>query len=112
MPTAGNHHFISRVDHFTITFGVNKLRKIPAFHQANARPDRDGFEQFDDLETVLASIMFLGYKGALPKMSAFNKKYIPSLYNTLFTILNKCLTKKNSVGLILSHIRWIFCFKG
>ena len=22
----GNHHFISRADHFTITFGVNKMR--------------------------------------------------------------------------------------
>ena len=79
-----------------ITIGVNKLREILAFPQANARQDRDGFEPFDDLETVLASIMFLGYKGALPKVSAFNKKYPPMMYNTLFTILNKCLTGKNT----------------
>ena len=44
MPAAGNHHFIFSVDHFTITFGVNKLREILAFPQANARQDRDGFE--------------------------------------------------------------------
>ena len=96
MLAAGNHHFISRLDHFTVTFGVNKLREILVFPQTNARQDRDGFEPFDDLETVLASIMFLGYKGVLPKVSAFNKKYLPTLYNTLFIILNRCLTGNNS----------------
>ena len=84
------------MDHFTVTFGVNKLREILAFPQADARQDRDGFEPFDDLETVLASIMYLGYKGAWLKGSAFHKKYLPTMYDTLFTILNRCLTGKNS----------------
>ena len=72
------------------------MREILEFPQANARKDRDGFGPFDDLETVLASILYLGYKVVLPKMSAFNKKYLHTLYNTLFTILNRCLTEKNT----------------
>ena len=44
MPTAENHHFISRVDHFTISFGVKKLREILRFPRANARPYMDEFE--------------------------------------------------------------------
>jgi len=96
VPAVGNHHFVSRVDHFTVTFGVNKLRELLAFPQANARPDMEGFEQFDDLETVLAFFLHLGYKAPLPKLSVFTNKYLPTIYNTLFTILNRCLTGKNS----------------
>ena len=69
----------------------------------DARPEIAGFEQFDDLETVLAFIMILGYKRVLLKMSAFNKKYLPYLYNTLFTILNRCLTGKNSGVDTITH---------
>ena len=99
------------MDHFTITFGENKLREILAFPQANARHDRDGFEPFDDLDTVLAFILHLGYKAALPKMSAFNKKYLPTMYNTLFTILNRCLTRKNGGIDSITHLM-AFLFQG
>ena len=51
---------------------------------------------FDDLETVLALFLHLGCKDPLPKLSVFTKKYLPTIYNTLFTILNRCLTGKNS----------------
>ena len=27
VPAAGYHHFVSRIDHFTVTFGINKLRE-------------------------------------------------------------------------------------
>ena len=36
-------------------------------------------------------------------MSAFNKKYLPTLYYTLFTILNRCLTSKNSRVDTITH---------
>ena len=84
------------MDHFTITFGVNKLREILALPQADASRDSGGFEFFDDLETVTASILYLGCKAELSKLSMFNKKYLPTMYNTLFTILNRCLAGKNS----------------
>ena len=75
----GNHHFISRIDHFTVTFGINRLRKLLEFPQANARPDMEGFEQFDDMETVLSFFVYLGYKAPLPKLSVFTKKYLPTI---------------------------------
>ena len=53
VPAVGNHHFVSRIDHFTVTFGVNKLREMLAFPPANARPDREGYEPFDDIPTLL-----------------------------------------------------------
>ena len=96
VPAVGNHHFVSCVDHFTVTFGVNKVRELLAFPHAYARPDMEGFEQFDDLETVLAFFVHLGYKPPLPKLSVFTKKYLCTIYNTLFMILNRCLTRKNS----------------
>ena len=67
-----------------------------AFPQDDARPDREGFEPFDDLPTLLGFFMHLGYKVPLPRLSVFTKKYLPTIYNTLFTILNRCLTGKNS----------------
>ena len=30
VPAVGNHHFVSRIDHFIVTFGVNKLREMLA----------------------------------------------------------------------------------
>ena len=56
----------------------------------------EGFEPFDDLDTVLAFILHLGYKVPLPKLSVFTKKYLPTIYNTLFTILNRYLNGKDN----------------
>ena len=92
---ADNHHFMSKVDHFTVTFRVNKLQELLQFLQAGSRADMEGFDVFDDVEELVASKMYLGYTGDLTKLSSFNQKYLPHFYNTLFTILNKCLTGKN-----------------
>ena len=74
------------------------------FPQADARPKMDGFEAFDGLSEVLASILYLGYKGDLPRISVFNKKYLAHIYNTLFTILNRCLMGKNSGFDSITHL--------
>ena len=60
------------MDHFTVVFGVNKLRDLLQFPQADPRPEMDGYEAFGSFSKVLAFIRYLGYKGELPKMSMFN----------------------------------------
>ena len=91
MSDNGNHHLISKIDHFTVSFGVNKLRELMQLPEADARPGVKGFEVFDDLPELIASMTYLGYSGELTNISLFNTL----LYNTLFTILNRCLTRKN-----------------
>ena len=51
----------------------------------------------------------MGYKAPLPKPSVFTKKYLPTIYNTLFTILNRCLTGKNSgIDLVTQPMALLF----
>ena len=50
---------------------MNKLKEMLTFPQANARPDRGGYEPFDDLPTLLGFFMHLGYKVPLPRLSVF-----------------------------------------
>ena len=73
-----------------------RLESYCSFAQAGAREGLAGFEAFDEVEELVASMMYLGYTGDLTKLSTFNKKHLPHLYNNLFTILNRCLTRKNS----------------
>ena len=54
-----------------------------AFPHANARPDREGFEPFHDLSTLLGFFMHLGYKVPLPRLSVFTKKHFLTIYNSL-----------------------------
>ena len=71
----------------------------------------EGFEVFDELLELLASMIYLGHSGELTKISSFNKKYLPHLYNTLFTILNRHLIGKNS-GIITATNLMAFFFQG
>ncbi|KAJ9544193.1 LOW QUALITY PROTEIN: hypothetical protein OSB04_023900 [Centaurea solstitialis] len=94
--TDDRSYYTTKVDHFTISFGLNKFRHLLRFPSATSRPGAVQFEPFDSLDEALASVRSIGYDGELRASSAFNKSHLPPTYNTLFTILNRCLTGKKT----------------
>ncbi|KAJ9561589.1 hypothetical protein OSB04_006749 [Centaurea solstitialis] len=94
--TEARSYYTTKIDHFTISFGLNKFRHLLGFPSATSRPGAVQFEPFDSLDEALASVRSIGYQGDLHTSSAFNKTNLPPTYNTLFTILNRCLTGKKT----------------
>ncbi|KAJ9544933.1 LOW QUALITY PROTEIN: hypothetical protein OSB04_024640 [Centaurea solstitialis] len=92
----GNHHFTAKLDHYTISFGVNKFRRILGFPEANSRPNVHQFEPYASLEVAIAGVESVGHLEAINALSQFNKSNLPPTYNTLFTILSRCLTGKRT----------------
>ncbi|KAJ9548445.1 hypothetical protein OSB04_020988 [Centaurea solstitialis] len=92
----GNHHFTAELDHFTISFGVNKFRRVLGFPEANSRPNATQFEPFASLAVAMAGVESVGHLEAINAPSQFNKTNLPPTYNTLFTILSRCLTGKRT----------------
>ncbi|KAJ9566782.1 hypothetical protein OSB04_002748 [Centaurea solstitialis] len=89
-----NHHFTAKLDNYTISFGVNKFRCILGFPEANSRPNVNQFEPYASLEVAMAGVESVGHLEAINAPSQFNKSNLPPTYNTLFTILSRCLTGK------------------
>ncbi|KAJ9551588.1 hypothetical protein OSB04_015633 [Centaurea solstitialis] len=94
--TEARSYYTTKIDHFNISFGLNKFRHLLGFPSATSRPGAVQFEPFDSLDEALASVRSIGYQGDLHTSSAFNKTNLPPTYNTLFTILNRCLTGKKT----------------
>ncbi|KAJ9538974.1 hypothetical protein OSB04_031707 [Centaurea solstitialis] len=92
----GNHHFTAKLDHYNISFGVNKFRRVLGFPEANSRPNANQFEPFVSLDVAMAGVESVGHLQAINAPSQFNKSHLPPTYNTLFTILSKCLTGKRT----------------
>ncbi|KAJ9539156.1 hypothetical protein OSB04_031889 [Centaurea solstitialis] len=92
----GNHHFTAKLDHYTISFGVNKFRRILGFPEAPSRPNANQFEPFASLVVAMAGVESVGHLEAINAPSQFNKSNLPPTYNTLFTILSRCLTGKRT----------------
>ncbi|KAJ9542402.1 hypothetical protein OSB04_028908 [Centaurea solstitialis] len=59
----------------------------------------------------LATVRSIGYDGDLRASSSFNKSHFPPMYNTLFTILNRCLTGKKTAHDTATHSMMLF-FQG
>ncbi|KAJ9561389.1 hypothetical protein OSB04_006549 [Centaurea solstitialis] len=91
-----NHHFTAKLDHYTISFGVNKFRRLLGFPKATSRPNANQFEPFASLAVAMAGVESVGHLEAINAPSQFNKSNLPPTYNTLFTILSKCLTGKRT----------------
>ncbi|KAJ9542881.1 hypothetical protein OSB04_029387 [Centaurea solstitialis] len=85
----GNHHFTAKLDHYNISFGVNKFRRVLGFPEANSRPNANQFEPFASLEVAMAGVESVGHLQAINAPSQFNKSHLPPTYNTLFTILSR-----------------------
>ncbi|KAJ9538998.1 hypothetical protein OSB04_031731 [Centaurea solstitialis] len=94
--TEARSYYTTKIDHFNISFGLNKFRHLLGFPSATSRPGAVQFEPFDSLDEALATVRSIGYQGDLHTSSAFNKTNLPPTYNTLFTILNRCLTGKKT----------------
>ncbi|KAJ9551848.1 hypothetical protein OSB04_015893 [Centaurea solstitialis] len=92
----GNHYFTAKLDNYTISFGVNKFRRILGFPEANSRPNVNQFEPYASLEVAMAGVESVGHLQAINAPSQFNKSNLPPTYNTLFTILSRCLTGKRT----------------
>ncbi|KAJ9557105.1 hypothetical protein OSB04_011719 [Centaurea solstitialis] len=92
----GNHHFTAELDHYTISFGVNKFRRVLGFPEATSRPNATQFEPFASLAVAMAGVESVGHLEAINAPSQFNKSNLPPTYNTLFTILSRCLTGKRT----------------
>ncbi|KAJ9566395.1 hypothetical protein OSB04_002361 [Centaurea solstitialis] len=92
----GNHHFTSKLDRYTISFGVNKFWRILGFPEANSRPNANQFEPYASLAVAMAGVESVGHLEAINAPSQFNKSNLPPTYNTLFTILSRCLTGKRT----------------
>ncbi|KAJ9546661.1 hypothetical protein OSB04_019204 [Centaurea solstitialis] len=91
-----NHHFTAKLDHYTISFGVNKFRRILGFPEVTSRPNANQFERFASLAVAMAGVESVGHLEAINAPSQFNKSNLPPTYNTLFTILSRCLTGKRT----------------
>ncbi|KAJ9535146.1 hypothetical protein OSB04_un001776, partial [Centaurea solstitialis] len=91
-----NHHFTAKLDHYTISFGVNKFRRLLGFPEATSRPNANQFEPFASLAVAMAGVESVGHLEAINAPSQFNKSNLPPTYNTLFTILSRCLTGKRT----------------
>ncbi|KAJ9557513.1 hypothetical protein OSB04_012127 [Centaurea solstitialis] len=92
----GNHHFTAKLDHYTISFVVNKFRRILGFPEANSRPNATQFEPYASLAVAMAGVESVGHLEAINAPSQFNKSNLPPTYNTLFTILSRSLTGKRT----------------
>ncbi|KAJ9552532.1 hypothetical protein OSB04_016577 [Centaurea solstitialis] len=91
-----NHHFTAKLDHYTISFGVNKFRRLLGFPEVTSRPNANHFEPFASLEVAMAGVESVGHLEKINAPSQFNKSKLPPTYNTLFTILSRCLTGKRT----------------
>ncbi|KAJ9553320.1 hypothetical protein OSB04_017365 [Centaurea solstitialis] len=91
-----NHHFTAKLDHYTISFGVNKFHRLLGFPEVTSRPNANHFEPFASLEVAMAGVESVGHLDAINAPSQFNKSKLPPTYNTLFTILSRCLTGKRT----------------
>ncbi|KAJ9552678.1 hypothetical protein OSB04_016723 [Centaurea solstitialis] len=91
-----NHHLTAKLDHYTISFGVNKFRRLLGFPEVTSRPNANHYEPFASLAVAMAGVEFVGHLEAINAPSQFNKSKLPPTYNTLFTILSRCLTGKRT----------------
>ncbi|KAJ9557528.1 hypothetical protein OSB04_012142 [Centaurea solstitialis] len=69
----GNHHFTAKLDHYNISFGVNKFRRVLGFPEANSRPNVNQFEPFGSLADAMAGVKSVGHLEAINAPSQFNK---------------------------------------
>ncbi|KAJ9536068.1 hypothetical protein OSB04_un000771 [Centaurea solstitialis] len=82
--------------YYTTKLWTQQIRYLLGFPSATSRPGAVQFEPFDSIDEALASVRSIGYHGDLHTSSGFNKTNLPPTYNTLFTILNRCLTGKKT----------------
>ncbi|KAJ9544400.1 hypothetical protein OSB04_024107 [Centaurea solstitialis] len=73
----GNHHFTAKLDHYNISFGVNKFCRVLGFPEVNSRPNANQFEPFASLEVAMAGVESVGHLQAINAPSQFkNPTYL------------------------------------
>ncbi|KAJ9544189.1 hypothetical protein OSB04_023896 [Centaurea solstitialis] len=83
-------------NHPLYTVLTKTFRHVLGFPAANSRQDADQFEPFASLDVAMAGVRSVGNTTAINVASPFNKSRLPMTYNTLFTILSRCLTGKRT----------------
>lgn len=110
-PDPDNFHFTSKVDHFDTSFNITKLRRLLKLPRQQDWPGRTDFDNFVGETQLYKDILALGYSRPLTKIAQFNKKFLPPIYYTLFSIFNRCLTGKNT-GIDTASISILTIFHG
>ncbi|KAJ9557361.1 hypothetical protein OSB04_011975 [Centaurea solstitialis] len=95
------HHFTSKLDHFTISFGVNMFRHVLGFPAANSRQGVAQFEPFASLEVAMAGVRSIGHTTAINAPSQFNKSRLPK---------TRCLTGKRTAQSFATQSFLIFFY--
>ena len=81
------------------------------FPTRDAKPDRAEFDNFHPESEVIQGVRELGYSHNFWALGDFNKRWLPPHYYTLYTIISRCLTGKNS-GIDSTNINMLTFFYG
>ncbi|KAJ9541772.1 hypothetical protein OSB04_028278 [Centaurea solstitialis] len=98
-----NHHFTAKLDHYTISFGVNKFRRLLGFPEATSRPNANQFEPFASLAVAMAGVESVGHLEAINAPSQFYKSNLPPTYNTFAMQRNPDIPSRSDAEKVKIH---------
>ncbi|KAI3757578.1 hypothetical protein L6452_05119 [Arctium lappa] len=81
-----------QIDHTPVLLTRDLFRQFLHLPTATSFPGRDDYDPIVSDATLCADILSLGYDANLRLPSGFNKKHLITIWYTLFTYINRCLS--------------------
>ena len=92
----GRNRLETDIDDFTTSFTLKTFRRMINLPEKGHCQRKTGFDDFVSEDELCQDIMRLGYSTNLPNASRFKRMHLTSLWHTLFSIINRCLTSKHT----------------
>ncbi|KAI3748232.1 hypothetical protein L6452_11185 [Arctium lappa] len=88
----GEYHLEGRIDHTPVLLTCDLFRQFLRLPTAGSVPGRESFDPMVTDATLCTDLLSLGYGADLRIPSTFNRKYLSTIWYTLFTYINRCLS--------------------
>ncbi|KAI3772603.1 hypothetical protein L6452_03793 [Arctium lappa] len=88
----GEFHLEGRIDHTPVLLTCDLFRQFLRLPTAGSVPGRESFDPMVSDATLCTDLLSLGYVAELRIPSTFNRKYLSTIWYTMFTYINRCLS--------------------
>ncbi|KAI3715926.1 hypothetical protein L6452_22916 [Arctium lappa] len=88
----GEFHLEGRIDHTPVLLTCDLFRQFLRLSTARSVPGRESFDPMVTDATLCTDLLSLGYGVELRIPSTFNRKYLSTIWYTMFTYINRCLS--------------------
>ncbi|KAI3735651.1 hypothetical protein L6452_15159 [Arctium lappa] len=88
----GGFHLEGRIDHTPVLLTSDLFRQFLRLPTAGSVAGQEDFDPLVSDATLCTDLILLGYGAELRIPSTFNRKHLSTLWYTLFTYINRCLS--------------------